>query len=119
VTAVLQAIASGQAQISGNASRPPKVVAAPFIVRVALDDSHTAQRLPAGAAGKAAIFTSHIRPAHIIRRVFLRQIAILISKFELRSRTALRVPVISTVGQGGRATQVNVMSRPDTGPRFL
>jgi hypothetical protein len=46
-------------------------------VRVKLDDAELARRLPAGAAGTAAIFTTHIRPAHIIRRVILRQIAIL------------------------------------------
>jgi hypothetical protein len=33
--------------------------------------------LPAGATGDAAIFTDRIRPAHIIRKVLLRQIAIL------------------------------------------
>jgi hypothetical protein len=32
---------------------------------------------PAGAVGDAAIFTDRVKPAHIIRRVLLRQIAIM------------------------------------------
>ena len=36
-----------------------------------------ANRLPAGATGAAAIFTDHVKAAHVIRKVLLRQIAIL------------------------------------------
>ena len=36
-----------------------------------------AQRLPAGSTGLAAIFTDHVKVAHVIRRVMLRQTAIL------------------------------------------
>ena len=32
---------------------------------------------PRGTVGTAAIYTPHIKPAHIIRKVILRQIAIL------------------------------------------
>jgi hypothetical protein len=46
-------------------------------VRVKLDDDKVATRLPAGAAGTAATYTSHIKPAQIIRKIILRQIAIL------------------------------------------
>jgi RND family efflux transporter MFP subunit len=77
VGAVLQAIATGQVQTSGTAVTPVTVQSAPFVVRVRLDDKDFASRLPAGAAGTAAIFTAHIRPAHVIRQVLLRQIAIL------------------------------------------
>jgi RND family efflux transporter MFP subunit len=77
VTDVLQAISTGQVQASGLAVTPKQLESAPFAVRVKLDDAETARRLPAGSAGEAAIFTSHIRPSHIIRRVLLRQIAIL------------------------------------------
>jgi RND family efflux transporter MFP subunit len=77
VVAVLQAIATGQVQASGLAVTPKEIQAAPFTVRVALDDADAARRLPAGSTGEAAIFTTHVRPAHIIRRVLLRQIAIL------------------------------------------
>lgn len=77
VVAVLQAISTGQVQASGLAATPIDVEAAPFVVRVALDDQEFASRLPAGSTGTAAIFTDHIRPAHVIRKVILRQIAIL------------------------------------------
>jgi hypothetical protein len=53
------------------------VQAAPFVVRVKLDDQQLADSLPAGTAGTAAIYTDHVRPTHIIRKVLLRQVAIL------------------------------------------
>jgi RND family efflux transporter MFP subunit len=77
VTAVLQAISTGQVQASGLAVTPKELQSAPFAVRVKLDDDDIARRLPAGSAGDAAIFTDRIKPSHIIRRVLLRQIAIL------------------------------------------
>jgi RND family efflux transporter MFP subunit len=77
VTDVLQAISTGQVQASGLAVTPKELESAPFAVRVRLDDADAARMLPAGSAGDAAIFTSHIRASHIIRRVLLRQIAIL------------------------------------------
>lgn len=76
VEAVLQAIASGQIAASGQAATPKDIQSAPFVLRVTLDDSDIAKVLPAGATGEAAIFTSHIKPAHVIRKVILRQIAI-------------------------------------------
>lgn len=77
VVAVLQAISTGQVQASGLAATPKTVESAPFAVRFTLDDANIAQHLPAGATGEAAIFTPHIRAAHVIRKVLLRQIAIL------------------------------------------
>jgi RND family efflux transporter MFP subunit len=77
VVEVLQALSTGQVQPSGLAVTPRTVEAAPFAVRIRLDNANAAHRLPAGSAGTAAIFTAHIRPSHIIRRVLLRQIAIL------------------------------------------
>jgi hypothetical protein len=47
------------------------------VVRVKLDDDDLAKRMPAGATGTAAIFTDHVKVSHIIRRVLLRQEAIL------------------------------------------
>ena len=76
VVAVLEATSAGQAVVSGTAVTPRQVVAAPFAVRVKLDDKRLAESLPAGTAGTAAIYTSHIKPSHIIRKVILRQIAI-------------------------------------------
>jgi RND family efflux transporter MFP subunit len=77
VEAVLQAIASGQTQASGLAVAPTEVETAPFIVRIKLDDENVARRLPAGSTGLAAIFTDHVTITHVIRRVVLRQTAIL------------------------------------------
>ena len=48
----------------------------PFVVRAKLDDADVARKLPAGAMGTAAIYTDHLRPTHVVRRVILRQIAI-------------------------------------------
>jgi len=56
---------------------PTAIQAAPFVVRVKLDDQDFANRLPAGATGTGAIYTDHVKVAHIIRAVMLRQIAIL------------------------------------------
>ncbi|CFX14714.1 conserved exported protein of unknown function [Candidatus Filomicrobium marinum] len=77
VESVLQAIASGQTQISGQAIAPPKVFSDPFVVLIKLDDAKSAQRLPAGTAGDAAIFTERLKPTHVIRRVMLRMTAIM------------------------------------------
>jgi len=77
VETVLQAIASGQTQVTGQAVTPSELQAAPFVVRIKLDEPQIAQRLPAGSTGLAAIYTDHVKAAHVIRRVILRQTAIL------------------------------------------
>jgi RND family efflux transporter MFP subunit len=77
VEAVLQAVATGQNQVSGTAIAPQVTQNVPFVVRVALDDKEFANSLPAGSSGDAAIFTDRVRITYIIRRVMLRQIAIL------------------------------------------
>ena len=77
VETVLQAISTGQAQTSGVAVAPREIQSAPFVVRVRLDEADAARRLPAGATGTAAIFTEVGKPTHVIRKVLLRQIAIL------------------------------------------
>jgi RND family efflux transporter MFP subunit len=77
VQSILQAVATGQTAVSGTAVTPQDVEAVPFVVRVTLDDQNAARRLPAGAAGDGAIFTERVKPAHIVRKVILRQIAIL------------------------------------------
>ena len=77
VESVLQAIAPGQTQTSGTAVLPRAIEAAPFVVRVRLDDAEFVKRLPAGSAGTAAIYTDHVTPTHVVRRVLLRQVAIL------------------------------------------
>ena len=77
VETVLQAIASGQAQTSGLAVQSKSVVAAPFVARIRLDDAKLADSLPAGSTGTAAIFTDRVKAAHVIRKVLLRQTAIM------------------------------------------
>jgi RND family efflux transporter MFP subunit len=77
VESVLQALATGQTRVSGSAVAPAQIQSAPFVVRVRLDDQEFADRLPAGSTGTAAIFTEHVKLSHIIRKVLLRQIAIL------------------------------------------
>jgi RND family efflux transporter MFP subunit len=77
VVTVLQAIASGQIQASGLATTPKPIESAPFVIRVALDDQDAAKQLPAGSTGQAAIYTDRVSASHIIRKVLLRQIAIL------------------------------------------
>jgi RND family efflux transporter MFP subunit len=77
VETVLQAISTGQVQPTGLAATPTEFQSAPFIVRVALDDPEVARQLPAGSTGEAAIFTDRVKPAHLIRKVLLRQIAIM------------------------------------------
>ena len=76
VESVLEATAAGQVVASGAAVTPRQVAAAPLVVRIKLDDAKLVASLPAGAAGDAAIYTEHIKPSHIIRKVILRQIAI-------------------------------------------
>jgi len=76
VESVLQAIASGQVQTSGLAVTPKGGVTPPFVARIRLDDAGIADALPAGSTGDAAVYTEHVKLAHIIRKVLLRQIAI-------------------------------------------
>jgi len=77
VEAILQAVSTGQLQTSGLAVTPNELQAAPFVVRVKLDDEAFASSLPAGSIGTAAIYTDHVKPTHFICKVLLRQIAIL------------------------------------------
>ena len=77
VETVLQALSTGQVQVSGLAVTSKEIEAQPFVVRVTLDDTAVARSLPAGSVGTAAIFTERVKAAHIIRRVLLRQEAIL------------------------------------------
>jgi RND family efflux transporter MFP subunit len=77
VETVIQAISTGQTQISGVAVTPKAIESAPFVVRVKLDDDDVLKKLPAGSTGTGAIFTDAVKPTHIIRKVLLRQLAIL------------------------------------------
>jgi len=63
--------------VSGVAIAPEGTQTVPFVVRVALDDKEFAASLPAGSSGEAGIFTDRARITYIIRKIMLRQIAIL------------------------------------------
>lgn len=76
VESVLQAVATGQTQTSGAAVSSKAIDTLPLVVRIKLDDTGLADRLPAGSTGAAAIYTDHVNVAHFIRKVLLRQIAI-------------------------------------------
>ena len=77
VETVVQAVATGQTQPGGLAIAPTEIQSAPFVVRIRLDDQTIAAKLPAGSTGLAAIFTDRVKASHIIRKVVLRQTAIL------------------------------------------
>jgi hypothetical protein len=75
----------GPLPISSRASRRKAAATYPVEQRIATFDNDgtlwTARRsdcaaLPAGSTGDAAIYTEHVKLAHIIRKVLLRQIAI-------------------------------------------
>lgn len=76
VESILQAVSTGQTQTSGSAVTSKAIQNLPLVVRIKLDDDSIAGRLPAGSTGTAAIYTSHVEAAHVIRKVLLRQIAI-------------------------------------------
>lgn len=77
VETFFQAISAGQAQVSGAAVAPKEIQSAPFVIRVKLDDGDLAKQLPAGSTGTAAIFTDSVKASHFIRKILLRQVAIL------------------------------------------
>ncbi|MGV2980426.1 efflux RND transporter periplasmic adaptor subunit [Camelimonas sp. ID_303_24] len=77
VESVLQAVSAGQTQVSGVAVTPRALEATPFVVKLILDDAGVASRLPAGSVGSAAIYTDHVVASHMVRKVLLRQEAIL------------------------------------------
>lgn len=77
VDAILAAIASGQSAPTGLAVAPVNIESKPLVVRVILDDKEFASRLAAGGTADAAIFTDRLRITHIIRKIILRQTAIM------------------------------------------
>lgn len=68
--------ATGQGQLTPSGTLPSVIepqAAGRFAVKVRIDEEDQKQyRLPAGAAGAAAIYTDHGRPFAIVRRVIIR-----------------------------------------------
>ena len=66
--------AQGQQQPTGVVMSTPGLgqSATPFGVRLKLNDEDLYEALPGGAIGTAAIYTSKVQMAHVIRRVMLR-----------------------------------------------
>ncbi|MEM9222188.1 MAG: efflux RND transporter periplasmic adaptor subunit [Pseudomonadota bacterium] len=72
VEAVIAANVEGQILSEGTVVAPRNISAAPFFVRIALDDPQSLAALPGGTAGTIAIYTPRLEIAHVIRRVMLR-----------------------------------------------
>ncbi len=77
VDAIVEVASQGQAVIGGTVPPPTRVLAEPFYVRIAFDDSELLEELPPGAVGTAAIYTQSVAPTHIIRKVMLRMESIM------------------------------------------
>jgi multidrug resistance efflux pump len=71
VERVLPATSQGQVAVSGMAVQPQRLSAAPFVVRLALDDPSITAKLHAGSFGQVAIYTASMQPAHVIRKVMM------------------------------------------------
>lgn len=69
--------AQGQAAVSGFAVQPKSIVSGPFLVRLKMDDPELESELLAGAVADVAIYTSHTKATHLIRRVMIRMTAII------------------------------------------
>lgn len=69
---IIPALASGQVGPNANMVAPREIVAAPYVVRLHLNDESLMYKIPSGAAGTAAIYTNSGKPTHIIRKVMIR-----------------------------------------------
>ncbi|MDJ0837275.1 MAG: efflux RND transporter periplasmic adaptor subunit [Acidobacteriota bacterium] len=69
---VTRAGALGQVLPGGTIKPPQNMAAAPFYVRIKLDDAELMEKMPAGAMGDVAFYTDKGKPTHIIRKVMVR-----------------------------------------------
>jgi len=74
---MLPATAQGQFRASGSAATPQSSAAAPFVVRLQLENPEVLDGMVVGSIGSAAIYTSHVKAAQIIRKVMIRLAAIM------------------------------------------
>ena len=75
VVSILEATAQGLVKTSGSAAQAVSAEPGPFFVRLEFDDPALAADLPAGSVGQAAIYTTEVKPAHLIRKVMIRMTA--------------------------------------------
>ncbi len=71
---VIDAIAQGQLQASGNLLNPEdrSRTFGRAITRIDITDDLSAYQLPAGATAQVAVYTEHWRSVAVIRRILLR-----------------------------------------------
>lgn len=69
---VVADLATGQVVPGGTLPVPGQIMAAPYFVRLRLDDEEVARSLPTGAVGTAAIYTGEFEISYMIRRVMMR-----------------------------------------------
>jgi len=74
VTAVIDAIAQGQLQATGNLLNPEdrSKTDGRALARIDITDDLSGYQLPAGATAQVAVYTEHWRPVAAIRRILLR-----------------------------------------------
>lgn len=68
--------ALGQMSPTGNLPQAVAEQHAPMLIRLKLDDESLAQKLPPGATGSMAIYSTKGKPTHVIRKVMIRMQAI-------------------------------------------
>lgn len=69
---VVPATFQGQLINTGMAAAPMDTARGPFFVRLKLEDEQLAEELVPGSMGSAAIYTSNVKAAHVIRKVMIR-----------------------------------------------
>lgn len=69
---VVPATIQGQLINTGMAAAPMDTARGPFFVRLKLEDEQLAEELVPGSMGSAAIYTSNVKAAHVIRKVMIR-----------------------------------------------
>lgn len=74
---VIKASAAGQVMAGGSMVAAQEISTSPFAVRLRLDDQNLMDNLPAGATADIAIYTESGKATHVIRKVMIRQTAIL------------------------------------------
>lgn len=74
---VLPATVQGQLVNTGMAAAPMDTARGPFFVRLKLEDEELARELVPGSMGSAAIYTSNVKAAHVIRKVMIRMDSII------------------------------------------